>query len=627
MFYRIEEYEQEEQNENTLTLSEPIIIDNEALKQCVEALRGTQYLITGGKLWYKNKNKLVPISNFISYPEEKVTLENGQDKEVFYKVRCISLENPELQLTPLNITVEQLQKSNYILGSEWDRIAILNSGSSNTDRFREVTQLISRKTMQEKHIYTNTGFEKINDKLVYLFHGGAIGNDTDDIVSDLSRDGLERYCFTDKDFEEKQALSQSLSFLDVANYSITIPILALVYLSPLYSLLAENNINADFVLFIQGKSGTRKSSLSAVALSHFGNFTRDTFPSSFRDTLNSIEKKAFVLKDGIIVVDDFNPEALDNSKLNIVDKIMGMFGDRIGRTRMSNTGATLKRAYIARGMCIITGETIPDVGQSRIARTIIITMKQDSINLNKLSELQENKAELAFAMKTYIQYIIDNEDDILTFAKAKFKEMQQNQQKGVHGRTTEAINILIIAFKIFTMFLVAKGVINSAKKSELDQACIKTLIELTKEQAEQVTDLKPTDIFYNDLGQLFATQKIKVLNYKDKSEFLNNSFGEIVGYYNQKDNTYYFFPEPIYQKIKLFHEMTGTKFPINERTIWKYLAEEGYLVKSNDGRYRKTITVGGQKQTIVEIRLREDSFVPRNEETINGTTYYYANRF
>ena len=161
--------------------------------------------------------------------------------------------------------------------------------------------------MTEKNIYTKTGFERINNHLAYLYHGGVIG-DVENIEVDLSSERLERFCFTDKEFDQQECLKRSLSFLDVADKKITIPILATIYLAPLFSLLSENSINADYILFIQGKTGTRKSSLTALSLCHYGIFDRNHFPSSFRDTLNSIEKTAYIIKDSINVVDDFNPE-------------------------------------------------------------------------------------------------------------------------------------------------------------------------------------------------------------------------------------------------------------------------------------------------------------------------------
>lgn len=82
-----------------------------------------------------------------------------------------------------------------------------------------------------------------------------------------------------------------MSILDLAKKEITIPIIATTYLSPLRSLFLEENIPLGFVTWLVGESGSQKSSLSALAVSHFGDLERDTLPGGFKDTVNSMEKK------------------------------------------------------------------------------------------------------------------------------------------------------------------------------------------------------------------------------------------------------------------------------------------------------------------------------------------------
>ena len=52
--------------------------------------------------------------------------------------------------------------------------------------------------------------------------GGVIG-DVKDIEVDLSEDKLQQYCFTDKEFDIKEALYTSYSILELASEKITIP--------------------------------------------------------------------------------------------------------------------------------------------------------------------------------------------------------------------------------------------------------------------------------------------------------------------------------------------------------------------------------------------------------------------
>lgn len=440
--------------------------------------------------------------------------------------------------------------------------------------------------------------------------GGIIGN-AENVSVDLSNEDLERYCFTDKDFEVQQALQRSLSFLDVADYKITIPILATIYLSPLTTILKNNDIQPNFIIFIQGKSGTRKSSLSAVALSHFGDFSSDTFPTTFRDSYNSIEKTAHSLKDTVNVIDDYNPAIDGAKKLSTMDNILGAYGDRVGRKRL-NKDITTKKAYIPRGLCIATGEMIPEVAQSRIARALIVTVKQDSINLTKLAELQENKEELAYCMMHYIKWIIDNETRVIEYAKSKFKELRANQKAGVHGRTIEISCVLQIGFTLFTQFLNDYQVIDIDYKNKLDAEASKILDVLENSQTEHVTELKPTDLFYNTFEELLNINKISVINLQKNNVnwVFDSSF---VGYYDEIKNVYYLYPDAVYNAVvNHYSNNSSKKFPVNARTLWRYMAEEGLLDrgKSYEEQNRYTIPkiINGKKGQFIPLKERTNIF-------------------
>lgn len=608
-FYKIEEVETAEESLQ--------VIDNYELNLCSNALSKSRYVIDNGTLFFlKSADKVAPISNFVTYVTEKLNFKNGQDTETLYKVKCAILDEPNQKLPEQIITVEQYQKFNFILGSSWDKFAIMKAGSTNTDKLREVTQLISRKTMEEKNIYTHTGFTKINGKTCFLYHGGAIG-DVEGVDADLSTDKLQRYCFTDKTFDTKQALQRSFSILDLASLNITIPLLATTYLAPLTTILSEEGIHADYILYVQGKTGTRKSSTVSMILSHFGKFDRDHFPCSFRDTINSIEKISFITKDTVNVVDDYNPETNGNSKSYIIEKLFGAYGDRIGRTRMAQNGKSLKANYKARGLCIVTGETVPDVPQSRIARAAFVNIKEDSIDLAKLTELQNNTEELAFAMMKYIEWIIANETEIRKTAKAKFNELRAKQDKNVHGRTSEIAIVNTLGFTFFTQFLLENNVIDNVKKQELDTKCYDTLTELVERQSQEIVDLKPTEMFYNALEQLFATNTISVVDYHTGKPVRELSqTGQNVGCYDRDKEIFYFYPTVIYNAVQKFYASGNKKFPINAKSLWKYLFEEGSLYRTDERRYTVTRTINHKSKSFVAIYPREIDITPGEDDPV-----------
>ena len=175
----------------------------------------------------------------------------------------------------------------------------MSAGNTNNRKLLEVTQILNREIMKERDVYKIMGFHKINENWLYLYHGGAIGEGAENIDVDLSllstssgsKDNLTRYCLTDKEYDLIDSLKTSLSFLDIASYKLTIPLLSVIYVAPLFSFFREAGIHLDFILFILGKTGSLKTSATAVALSHYGKFDRDSMPCNFTDTVNAIRKK------------------------------------------------------------------------------------------------------------------------------------------------------------------------------------------------------------------------------------------------------------------------------------------------------------------------------------------------
>ncbi len=546
-------------------------------------LEKTSYVIGKELLFKAGKTTFIPISNFLAIVDEQINYNNGRDISTFYKVHGVIISNYQ-KLEQIKITKQELENFSFTLNKEWKLEAIICAKQGNKDIMREVAQLLSKDDIITRDIYAHTGFEKIDGKLIYLYHNGYVGDLGDtNIEVDLSDDKLEQYQFSDKeDIDIKEALATSFSILELADYKITIPLLATTYLAPLTTIFQEEGINADYILWLEGKSGTRKSSLTAVMLSHFGNFSRNSFPCSFRDTLNSIEKKAFILKDSLNVIDDFNPETNGNRKSDIAEKLFGMYGDRAGRDRMSQDGKTLKSPYIARGLCIVTGESFPNVAQSRLARAILVDVKKNSINLSILTELQENKEKLSFCMKKYIEWIIENETEIRRYSKNYMKELQEGERNnGIHGRTNEAVNVITIGFNLFLAFLKENNLIKEEEEKELSQLAYTTLVEVAQEQGEEIDENNPVKMFTNAIEQLYLSGKIYLKDYNeyDLTEYSNSTF---VGMVDNKtdEGLYYFFPDIIYKEIVKFYKGQDIKFPISKSALWKYLDLEGYLYKT-----------------------------------------------
>lgn len=457
-------------------------------------------------------------------------------------------------------------------------------------------------------IFEHTGFRKIDGKLVYLHQGGAIGA-SKSISVDISEISLERYKFTENEYDLKECIELSLSILDVAKKQITIPLIALTYLSPLRSMFLEQNIPLGFVTWVSGESGSQESSLSALILSHFGDFERDNLPGGFKDTVNSIEKKAFTLKDTLFAIDDYYPSKTqtESEKMDAVaESLFGLYGDRQARSRMRQDGQTVKMGFCARGMCIVTGESFPSFAESRTARALIIEMARGDIDLQLLSRIQSEKDKLSYCMKGYIQYLIDNQDKIQKNCRAKFIEYRNKANQNLaHGRIPEIIASEYIGIELFYEYAKGKGVITDERMKKLKEDAWRILMEVAIKQSSKTEDNRTDNMFFSAVQELLASNKIYLKSYKNYMREPDESLSTFVGYYDENKERCYLIPNVIFNEVVKFYGVQGVKFPGNAVSTWKYLKEAGRLFPGEKDRNTTRKSINGKLKTMIEVNAKD----------------------
>ena len=293
-------------------------------------------------------------------------------------------------------------------------------------------------------------------------------------------------------------------------------------------------------------------------------------------------------------------------------KILSVFQEiNLEDGRMS-TDTSLKDSYQNQSIIIITGELKPEFAQSRLARMLCINLDKDTINLSNLSCIQNNTEKLSFAMMQYIKWIINNLDKVLLFIEEKFNELKNIENDNVHGRTKEATDVLKIGFMLFLKFMCENEIITEEQETDLIDLSNTIFEELMSEQQEEIVFLNPIEMFYDAIEEMFATNQIKVLTYPNAND-IPGTGGTKVGYYysattHDSDDYYYFFPGITYQKVVDYYKKKDSKFPINDKTLWKYLFEENLLYRTDKTRYTVCRTVQGVSQKVVAIKIRNNIF-------------------
>ena len=340
------------------------------------------YCVDGGRICQSTQDGPKPLANFVALPVAVVERDDGVNKTKEMVIDGWSVSGAPLPR--VHIKASQFSGMNWV-AENWDFAASVMPGNTTKDKVRYAIGEVGRMTVKRVTEYTHTGWRKIGGKWAYLYQGGAIGAEgvTVDLGSGLSAyrlDGGGASGF--RNISYRDGALASLSLLGSMAGHIAIPLLGTIFLAPLREFLAATGVGPAYALFVLGGTGTRKSTALALALSHFGSFTGKSLPASFNDTANFIRKKAFLLKDVPIVVDDYHPvtSLQERKKMDATAQSLARaFGDGAERGRMKSD-LTLQEAMSPRGVAIISGEDTPGVGESGMARFYITSVgKEDTI--------------------------------------------------------------------------------------------------------------------------------------------------------------------------------------------------------------------------------------------------------
>ena len=539
----------------------------------------------GHLLTFDRKGNPYRIGNFVARPTKEVIRDDGVSQERTFRIEGLQAGGKKLAQT--DVSAAEFRRMGWV-AEEWGIGPAIKPGFGAQDLCRDAIQNMGT-DVEEHYIYTHMGWRKLPDgSWCFLHAGGSIG--ADNIAVELDR-ALEKYHLGKAVEDLKKAAQASLRLLMVAPLEVTIPLLALVYLCALCEALREAGIEPTFVLWLFGGTGTRKTSLGMLFLSHFGNFGTKSPPASFKDTANALEKKAFAAKDSLLLIDDFHPEAsnYESQKMaQTAQRVLRMFGDRIGRGRLT-TSIQFQKEFPPRGMALVTGEDLPG-GESSVARFLGVELLKGAIDLKVLTKAQKDAPLLGEAMRGYIEWLLPQMEELPDRLHTEFLDKRADfQQKAAHGRSGEAAAWLYISFSMMLKYMQYAKVCTDEVAEGLLADAEKVFAHLIGDQNALVEQERPAEIFIEVLQELFATSKVRVdkLSAGVAEDMYGVSSGERIGWY---DNQYlYLLPEITYNAVNQFLAGRNQRISVSSRTLWKHLDEAKliYTEKGSDDRVQR----------------------------------------
>ncbi len=580
---------------------------------------GNRYLIAEGchcAVKYANGEPYTePLCNFTAEILEDVARDDGAGTPA----RAFSVRGQLADGTPLPagaVDAGKFATLNWV-NELWGVRAVIRAGRDTKDRLREAVQLHSE-SASSRYIYTHTGWREIAGKPVYLTGAGALGGDG--VTVELDRE-LSHYRLPLQPENVAEAMRASLRFLELAPLEITVPLWAAAYLAPLAEI-----VYPGFMLWLYGKTGTLKSTLAALTMCHYGDFTDKTL-FNWGDTANRLEMNCFLLKDTPMVIDDFAPQS-DPFKAREMERnaaqIVRNVGNQAGRGRLRRD-LSMAVTYRPRGLVISTGEQVPD-GQSISARIFTLEVHPDDVITDRLTAAQAEAGRYPHALAGYLLWLAGRWQDLTEHLPGEMHEIRDRARvklSGLHLRLPEALAQLYMGFQLGLQFAVEAGALTEAERAAWLKTGWEALKSGAEAQAMRVEKERPTVRFLEVLTGLLIQGKVHLERTDGKARLGGGAAGdELLGWYD--DGWLYLLFEAAYNRVARFLRDEGNAIPVKQATLKKYLIEEGVLhlpeSRKDDGRMTEVLRINDTTRRVTRLLCTE---VARIGGELPPETLYY----
>ena len=254
-------------------------------------------------------------------------------------------------------------------------------------------------------------------------------------------------------------------------------------------------------------------------------------------------------------------------------------------------------------MTIITGEDIPDVGESGLARYYMVSIQPEDVPISMdLTAAQEaaRNGYMQRAMLGYIQWLQAQADELPETLHKRFLDMRTwatDKAKGQHARAPETIAHIMTGYEMMLNYFRHVGFMDSNTCVEAMVEAMATLTTTSKEQARIIKEDKPVNIFLDSVAELLASKEVFVTDIsapEAEGGKPTTAVGrELVGC--RDESYYYLMPRIIYKCVQELCVKQGSIFPISLRSLYRDLRTAGILrsgVNCTEERPTKSKRVG-----------------------------------
>ena len=531
-----------------------------------------------GWLMYQNGDNVTPLCYGSLVILETIEKDNGNEKALFFKVEAVTQTGRVLH--PVIIPAVDFDSLNWIRKEYGADIVAAPTQSAKQKLIAGV--VLTGQAAPRHTEYIHTGYILENGRPVsYVHAGGCIGSNTD--INAAVIDELKQYSLTGVSANRSDtitAIKSSLQLIKAHAPGVVFPLFAFIYTAPLRPVIKSVIGDTGLLLYLCGETQSGKSTLAALALSHFGSFSSMTPPANFNCTPNYLNELSFYLKDCILWVDDFHPQGskkeTDRQNTNF-QLLARSSGDHAGRGRL-NSNAQIKAIHRPRCLYLATGEDMPQIGQSGTARVFTLSVNKERHNIKPLL-IDAKNGVLSRCMADYINYIVGNYEDV----KQAFTRLYNSAFEKVitaygENSLSKQTALLYAAFDLFISYAEITGAVFQDESQVLKIEAWKQITGAADNIETELVNQDPAKMYIRALTALISSGRRILVNIYDNRGL--DFQDEIIGW---KDSNYYFLePNAAYKAVYDYYLKENTFFNCSRQTIQRKLLKTGVITSPDN---------------------------------------------
>lgn len=425
-----------------------------------------------------------------------------------------------------------------------------------------------------KHVYRSTGFECINGQWVYVHDSAAL------LSSDVEfRTGFHIGCRPHD--SPAAAFRNAMGILQLSlKDCLMVPLMLEAHLAPLFQLFDHAGHVPRFVVFLNGTTGSLKTSMSMCLYRLFQQ--QGLSPeANFTDTETALEVKLASTHSRVLVVDDFQPPvtaSAGKTKLERLEMIIRFVGDRIGKAR-SNCELGLVEQRPPSCCCVVTGE---DTGgsHSSLLRCLVLRLRKGDIDGPKLKRFQDDPLLLQTHFYHFLAWCGQHGEAIIRMIRDEFDAQRQFFGQVIkEPRLIDTGATLRITANILLQYGAEIGAVSDGEQMYAQWTrSLCTALQLSEEYSHS---MDPLAMYLQALFDLNQNGKLAVAPCEEAyvpEKFLGYKVGDY----------WWLHSRAIFPHIVRYWNDFGVRFPLSVGKIIELLAHQALIQMDHETRNGKT---------------------------------------